>query len=146
AIFVVPKGNLLAHLPIMLWCGAMAAGFGLMVQAMLADVGDEIRLAQGRTRMSLLYALNGLAQKIAAAFSIGLTFPLLAGLGYRAAEGAANSPRAIENLTVAFIGGPIVFVMLGGACLIGWRLDAGRQETTRQALAARESSVARALD
>jgi GPH family glycoside/pentoside/hexuronide:cation symporter len=141
SILVVPKGDLLASLPVMIGAGAMAAGFGLMIQAMLADVGDEVRLIQGRERISLLYAVNALASKIAAAFSIGLTFPLLERLGYNPAEHAVNSAAAIHNLSVAFIAGPIVFVMLGGACLIGWRLDATQQGKIRLALDARDAEL-----
>lgn len=139
AILFVPRGNVAAAVGPMMWAGATSAGFGLMIQAMLADLGDEFRLEQGKERMSLLYALNGLAQKIAAAFSIGLTFPLLASLGYKAAEGSVNTPAAIHNLTVAFIAGPIVFVMLAGACVIGWRLDAVRHGEVRRELDAREA-------
>jgi GPH family glycoside/pentoside/hexuronide:cation symporter len=141
SIFITPKGDVLAALPIMIWSGAMAAGFGLLVGAMLADVGDEVRLIQGRERISLLYAINALAQKIAAAFSILLTFPLLERLGFNPAEGAVNTPAAIHNLTIAFIAGPIVFVMLGGACVIGWRLDARRQGEIRGALDARDAEL-----
>jgi GPH family glycoside/pentoside/hexuronide:cation symporter len=141
SVLITPKGDLLAGLPVMIWEGAMAAGFGLMVSAMLADVGDEVRLDQGKERISLLYAINGLATKIAAAFSIGLTFPLLARLGFNPAEGAVNTPAAIANLTIAFIAGPIVFVMLGGACVIGWRLDARRQGEIRDALDARDAEL-----
>ena len=47
-------------------------------------------------------------------------------------------------LTVAFIAGPIVFVMLGGACVIGWRLDAKRQGEIRGALDARDAQLAAA--
>lgn len=43
-----PKGNVLADLPMMIWCGFMASGFGLMIGAMAADFGDEIRLDQGK--------------------------------------------------------------------------------------------------
>ena len=141
SIFVTPKANVLAALPIMIWSGAMAAGFGLTVNAMLADVGDEVRLIQGQERISMLYAVNALATKIAAAFSILLTFPLLAWLGFNPAEGAVNTPAALLNLTIAFIAGPIVFVMLGGACVIGWRLDAKRQGEIRGALDAREAEL-----
>jgi GPH family glycoside/pentoside/hexuronide:cation symporter len=144
SILVTPRGNLAASLPLMVWAGAMAAGFGLMIQAMLADVGDEVRLTQGKERMSLLYATNALAAKIAAAFSIGLTFPLLERLGYNPSENAVNSAAAIHNLTVAFIVGPIVFVMLGGACVIGWRLDAKRHGEIRGALDARDAQLAAA--
>jgi GPH family glycoside/pentoside/hexuronide:cation symporter len=141
SVFVIPKANVLAALPVMVWLGAMAAGFGLIVNAMLADVGDEVRLIQGRERISLLYAVNALATKIAAAFSILLTFPLLESLGFNPAEGAVNTPAALHNLTLAFISGPIVFVMLGGACMIGWRLDARRQGEIRGALEARDAEL-----
>jgi len=141
AILVVPKGDVLAAAPLMIWSGAMAASFNLTIQAMLADVGDEVRLDQGRERLSLLYAVNGLAQKIAAAFSIGLTFPLLARLGFNPADGAHNTPQALNNLSWAFIAGPTAFVMMGAACVIGWRLDAHRQGEIRQALALRDAGV-----
>ena len=140
-ILIAPKGNVLAALPSMIWCGAMAAGFDLMIRAMLADVGDEVRLDQGKQRMSLLYAVNALATKIAAAFAIGLTFPLLARLGYTPADGAVNTPAAIGHLEAAFLIGPIIFVMLGGACLIGWRLDAKRHGEIRAKLEARDAAL-----
>jgi Na+/melibiose symporter-like transporter len=140
-IFIIPRADLAATIPSMVWSGMTAAAFDLMIRAMLADVGDEIRLDQGKQRISLLYAVNGLAAKIAGAFSIGLTFPLLASLGYKAAEGAVNTPAAIHNLTLSFLLGPIVFVMLGGACVIGWRLDARRQDEVRHQLETRDAEL-----
>ena len=136
---LIPHGQIMAAVPAMLWCGAMAAGFDLMIRSMLADVGDEVRLEQGRERISLIYAVNTLAAKIAAAFAIGLTFPLLARLGYVAREGAVNSPEAIRSLEHVFVIGPIVFVTLGGACVLGWRLDARRHDRIRAQLEARDA-------
>jgi GPH family glycoside/pentoside/hexuronide:cation symporter len=138
-VMVIPKGNIPAALPVMFWCGFMAAGFDLMIRAMLADVGDEVRLEQGKERLSLIYALNSLAAKIAAAFAIGLTFPLLARLGYVAKEGVKNTPSAIHSLELAYIVGPIVFVMLGGACVAGWKLDAKRHAHIRDQLDRRDA-------
>ncbi|MBV8681983.1 MAG: MFS transporter [Caulobacteraceae bacterium] len=139
-VLIPAKGSMPLGLVTMIWCGAMASSFGLMIQAMLADVGDEVRLEQGKERISLVYALNGLAAKVAGALAIGLSFPLVTLLGFNAAEGAINTPQAIVNLTWAFIAGPIFFVMLGGACVVGWRLDAKRQHEIRQALDARETT------
>ncbi|HXV01531.1 MAG TPA: MFS transporter [Caulobacteraceae bacterium] len=139
SIFIVPKGDIALYVPMMFFEGVMASGFGMMVQAMLADVGDEIRLRQGRQRMSLVFAVNTLASKIAAAGAIGLTFPLLQALGFNPAEGAVNTPAAIHNLDMAFLIGPIVFVMAGGACVIGWRLDAARHGEIRAALEVRDA-------
>ncbi len=142
SIFIIPRAALWPTMIPMAWSGLMAAGFDLMIRAMLADVGDEIRLDQGRERLSLLYAVNGLAGKIAAALAIGLTFPLLARLGYSPVEGAVNSSAAIANLQASFLIGPIVFVMLGGACVLGWRLDARRHGEVRAALDARDALLA----
>lgn len=143
-VMILPKANVPLALPVMFWCGAMAAGFDLMIRAMLADVADEVRLEQGQERISLIYALNTLAYKIAAAFAIGLTFPLISRLGYDATKGSANTPEAIRSLDLAYIVGPIVFVMLGGACVIGWRLDAVRHAEVRRRLEERDALYAEA--
>ncbi len=145
SIFIMPKANLWAAAPSLLWSGMTAAGFDQMIRAMLADMGDEIRLRQGKERISLLYAVNGLAGKIATALSIAVTFPLLAALGYNPAEGAVNTPEAIDHLQWAFLLGPLVFVMLGGACVVGWRMNAERHGEVRAALEARDASLASAL-
>jgi GPH family glycoside/pentoside/hexuronide:cation symporter len=143
-VMILPKGNVAAAIPAMFWCGFMAAGFDLMIRAMLADVGDEVRLEQGQERLSLIYALNALAAKIAGAFAIGVTFPLLQRLGYNPTEGAVNTEGAIRSLEWAYIAGPIVFVMLGGACVIGWRLDAERHAQIRRDLDTRDAQYAEA--
>jgi Na+/melibiose symporter-like transporter len=137
----VPYGNILAGIPVMAWCGFMAAGFGLTINAMMADVGDEIRLHQGKERISLLYSVLTFAQKLTAGFAIGLTFPLLAYVGYDAADGAHNTPAAINALQWLFIAGPISFVMMGGVCVWGWRLDAARHADIRAQLDARDLAL-----
>jgi Na+/melibiose symporter-like transporter len=138
SVLVVPKGNLAAAVPAMMWCGFMAAGFNMAISAMMADVGDEIRLAQGKERISVLYAVLSFASKLTAAFAIGLTFPALEFFGYVAKDGAHNTPAAITALQWLFIAGPIAFVMLGGVCVWGWRLDATRHAEIRAALDARD--------
>ncbi|MFI4936365.1 MAG: MFS transporter [Caulobacterales bacterium] len=140
-IFFIPHRAMLPTALMMVWCGVAAIGFGLTISAMLADVGDEIRLEQGKERISLVYAVNGLAAKIAAALSIGVTYPLLDWLHFNPAEGAVNTPAALHNLELSFLVGPIVFVMLGGACVIGWRLDAERHAEIRELLEARDAAL-----
>ena len=135
AVVILPKGNIWLAGVIMAWCGVMAIGFGLMVQSMMADVADEVRLEQGKERTSLIYAVNSLAAKVASAFSIIVAYPLLQAFGFNPADGAVNTPAAITNLAVMFIVGPIVFVLLGGACVIGWTLTAERHAEIRRRLA-----------
>lgn len=138
---LVPKGNIYAGAPVMAWCGFMAAGFNLMINAMMADVGDEIRLNQGKERISLLYSVLTFAGKLASAGAIALSFELLRRGGYNPAEGIHNTPAAIHALSWIFITGPIVFVMLGGICVSGWKLDAARHDAIRRELDARDAAL-----
>jgi Na+/melibiose symporter-like transporter len=145
AVMVIPKdGDILAAIPVMLWCGGMASGFNLLIQSMTADVGDEVRLEQGKQRMSLIYSLTALAAKIAGAFAIFLTYWVLAKVGYNAKDAAHNTAHAIFGLEMAYVVGPIVFAMLGGACFIGWKLDAKRHGEIREALDARDMAFSEA--
>ena len=135
---LLPKGDFLATVPSMILAGGMAAGFQVMLRALTADIGDELRLESGREWMGLLYALTTATTKVAGAASIFLTYNVLAALGYNPAEGAVNGPEAIAGLRTAFLVGPIIFVMLGGACFIGYRLNAERHAEIRRQLDERD--------
>jgi GPH family glycoside/pentoside/hexuronide:cation symporter len=130
----LPAGNFLAFVPGMFLVGAMAAGFVVMIRAITGDIADEIRLESGREWMGLMYALTNGTTKLAAAGSIFLTFNVLAAIGYQAKERAVNTPEAIRGLELAYIIGPIVFVMIAGACFIGYRLTAERHSEIRRLL------------
>jgi Na+/melibiose symporter-like transporter len=140
-VMLFPRGNLLAAMPMMIFCGFMNAGFGMMISAMAADFGDEIRLDQGKEQLSLIYAMLSLGSKVALAASVFLTYGALSAVGFNAKEGAVNTPAAIHGLEAIFLMGPIFFVMLGGACFIGWKLDARRHGDIRAALEARDAEL-----
>ena len=63
-----------------------------------------------------------------------------------AKEGFRNSPEAIERLKWVYIAGPIFFVMLGGACVIGWKLDEARHSEIRKELERRDAAEDAAFD
>lgn len=134
----LPKGSLLASLPTLFFTGFLAAGFNVLTRAMTADVADEMRLKQGKERSGLLYALTTLTSKIAGGGSIFLTFGILSQVGYDPQLGAGNTAEAIQALMLCFLVGPIVFVMLGATCLIGYRLTAERAADVRRQLEERD--------
>jgi glycoside/pentoside/hexuronide:cation symporter, GPH family len=134
----LPKGDLIPAAIIMFVLGFLAAGFVLLGRAMCADVGDAIRLAKGRHRQSLLFALMTSAEKIAGALAIFCSFTVLGLVGYNPKEGAQNTVAAIHNLELVYLLGPITFVMLGGACYLGYKLDHKRHAEIRDALDARD--------
>jgi GPH family glycoside/pentoside/hexuronide:cation symporter len=106
---------------------------------MMADVGDQVRLEQGKERMGLLYAVISLAVKLANAGAVMIAYPLLALIGFVPALGLHNSAAAITGLQWCFLLGPIFFVALGGVCCIGWKLDATRHAQIRVALEERDA-------
>lgn len=137
----LPKGNVLASIPTLFFTGFMATGFNVLTRAMTADVADEMRLRQGVERSGLLYAMTTLTTKIAAGVSIYLTFNVLDRVGYDPKLGQANTPEAIDALLLAFLVGPIVFVALGAACLIGYHLTAEQAAEVRRQLERRDQGA-----
>jgi glycoside/pentoside/hexuronide:cation symporter, GPH family len=138
-LLMLPRGSVAAWAPMMFAIGFLAAGFTVLTRAMTADIADEVRLVQGKERSGLIFALTTLTTKIATAGSIILTFGILDRIGYDAKIGPANSPEAIRGLEIMYISGPIFFVLVGGACLIGYRLSAERAAEVRRQLEARDA-------
>jgi Na+/melibiose symporter-like transporter len=136
---LLPKGNLPLFAPFMFLMGFLATSFTLLDRAMVADVSDAVRLESGRQRIGVLYALITSVQKIAGALSIGLTFIVLSFVGYNPKAGSVNTPQSIHGLELVYLIGPVVFVMLGGACYFGYKLDAKRHAVIRAQLEAREA-------
>lgn len=129
SLMLVPKdAKLMSCMPVIV-TGFLYAGFHVLLRSMTADVSDEIRLAQGADRSALLYALLTLAPKLAAAIAIGLTFNVMAQIGYQPSLSAKNAPAALDGLGLAYLLGPICFVLLGALCIAGYNL--GPQKTAQ---------------
>lgn len=137
-----PKASLGPSALIYFASGFVAAGFGALIRAMVADVADDIRLVQGKERSGLLYSLIASTNKVAVAASVIITYPLLERLGYNPALGHNNSAQAINSLTVAYLAGPIFFLAIGAASMIGYQLTAERANETRRLLAERDEALA----
>ncbi len=136
----LPAGNFLVFAPLMFLVGGMAAGFGVMIRALAGDIADELRLESGREWMGLIYAVTNATTKLAQAGAVLFTFNFaLTAVGYQAKEGAVNTADAIRGLELAYIVGPIIFVMLAGGCFIGYRLSASRHEDIRRQLEERDA-------
>ncbi len=139
AMSFLPKANLALAAPFMFLMGFLATSFTLLDRAMVADISDAVRLESGRQRIGVLYALITSTQKIAGALSIGLTYVVLSLVGYDPKAGSVNTPQSIHGLELVYLIGPVVFVMLGGACYIGYTLDAKRHAVIRAQLEARDA-------
>lgn len=138
-IFLSPKADFAIAAPAMFVAGALAAGSIVMIRSLTADIGDEIRLEEGQHQIGLLYALTSGTTKAAGALAVTLTFWVLSLVGYNPAEHGTNGPAQIRGLELAYAIGPIVFVMIGGACFIGYKLSAERHADIRRQLDERDA-------
>ena len=136
----IPKGAFAMAAPFMFLQGFVAASFVLLNRAMVADVSDAVRLEGGQNEVSLLYSMVTTVQKVALAAAILVTLNLLQKIGYNAKEGAINTPEAIQGLVLIYVIGPVFFVILGGLCFTGYKLNATRHAEIRAALDARDAA------
>jgi Na+/melibiose symporter-like transporter len=124
--------------------GFCASAFVLLIRAMVADAADELRLEQGLERSGLLYAMVTSTQKVGQALTVSVAFTVLAMVGYEAKDAAHNTVEAINGLKLVYLFAPVVFVLIGGACFFGYRLDAQRHSEIRSALEERDNALAAA--
>jgi len=141
SLMAIPKGLFVPTAIGMFMVGGCASAFLFLVRAMLADFGDELRLEQGVARVSLLYSFVGMTQKVGSSLNTTISFAVLQFVGFKAAEGAVNTPHAIFGLEMVYLFAPIVFVVIGGSCFFGYKLDARRHAEIRAALDERDHAL-----
>jgi Na+/melibiose symporter-like transporter len=144
AIPLMPRGAAMYYAIPMFLLGALANGFVVVVRAITADVGDQLRLEGGRDLMGLLYAVTSATTKAAGALSIFVSYALLGVVGFSVTPHAVNGPAQIQGLDLVFIIGPIAFVMLGGAAFIGYKLSADKHADIRRQLDELDATYAEA--
>jgi len=133
-LMAVPAGLFWPTFVSMFTVGFCGSAFVVLIRAMVADVADELRLQTGHERSALLYAIVTLTQKLGSSLAVTVTYPILDMVGFVAKPGYHNTPEAIHGLSMTYVFAPIVLVVVGSACLIGYKLDAKRQSEIRQAL------------
>ena len=131
-LMAVPFSSRPLGIGIMLLGGLPFSGGALLLRAMLADVGDEVRLVGGADRTGLLYSIFTGTRKIADMLAI-LTFVILARLGFEASA-AGNSQQSLMGLQLLFVGLPSVIAVLAAFVVLRYPLDARRHAEIRAAL------------
>jgi len=123
---LMPASNLAIALPAMFMAGLPYSAAGLLVRSMLADIGDQERLATGADRTGLFYALSSANGKIAAALAVFVPFLVLSRLGFNPATGATNGPTALIGLQALFAIVPGLLGLAAAWIIRGYPLTAER--------------------
>src|SRR5690606_3517232 len=84
AVLILPPGNFWLAAPGLFLAGMPFSAGPFLLRAMMADVGDEERLATGADRTGLLYAILAGTAKIGYALAVGITYVALDMLGFNA--------------------------------------------------------------
>ena len=137
ALLLPPHGNLMFAVIVAVFAGLPYSAPNLLLRAMMADAGDELRLTRGADRTGLLYALVASTAKLGSALAVGITFPILSAAGFSAqAEGEPN--QGVSTLALLYIVLPVTLYLVGIVLMLGYRLTPQRHAEILAGLAARD--------
>lgn len=140
-VFVLPPGNMWLMVPGMAFAGFVVSCFTFHIRAMIADVGDEVRLEIGKDRSPLLYGLVVATSKIGSALAVIVTFPILGAFGFDPKEGVVNAGVPLEALETCYVVVPVLTMFVGAAALWGYKLDKTKHDAIRADLAVLEAQA-----
>lgn len=132
----VPEGNVIFACLALLLLGPNQAVSTYIPSAIMADVTDFDAVQTGKRRTGLYMSLLQTSSKIAAAFAVGLSYPILSLIGFDASPEANNSAGVLFNIRW------LVFLFPAGlyalVIVVMWRfpLDEKQQLILREKLAA----------
>jgi glycoside/pentoside/hexuronide:cation symporter, GPH family len=130
----VPSGNVVLACVALMFLGANQAVGTYIPAAIMADVTDYDAVKSGKRRTGLYMSLLQTSSKVAAAFSVGLSYPILSMIGFDASPDASNSIAILDDLRwmLFLLPGGLYLVVIG----IMWNfpLDEARQVVLRQEL------------
>lgn len=138
SVLIAPHGLVWAVITMTL-AGIPYAAANILLRAMMADIGDEERLASGVDRSGTLFGLLSGASKIGSSAAVLLIGQVLPAFQFSSTAGAANPPQALLALSLTFALAPAALSLIGAAILRGHRLDQAAHEEIRRRLDFRDS-------
>jgi len=133
---LIPQGAMAPAAILMFLIGVPYAAGAFLLRAMMADIGDEERLASGVDRTGLLYAILSGTVKVGSAAAVFITFPLLQMLGFDPKGQGIDA--GLDGLAVLFAAVPAAMAVIASLIVWGFPLTSERHAQIRAALAARD--------
>jgi glycoside/pentoside/hexuronide:cation symporter, GPH family len=137
-LLLPPEGNLVVAGMVVVLAGVPFSAAALLLRAMMADAGDEIRLDTGIDRTGLLYALVACTNKLGSALAVGITYPLLSAAGF-SASGDGDPNQGLAALSAIYVAAPVTLCLLAAFLMTGYRLGPQRHAEILAALEARKT-------
>lgn len=137
---LVPGGNFALTAVVMFLAGLPYAAGLFLLRAMMADVGDEVRLETGVDRTGLMFSILSATTKIGHVVAL-IPYLILQWVGFKAiAPAAGNSEMSLLVLQVLFILLPGLLLAAAALVLKNYPLTPARHDEIRKALEARDAA------
>ena len=127
------EGDLVAFTVICALSGLSLGADMALPASIQADVVDLDSEASGRQRTGLFFALWSMATKLSLALAIGIAFPLLDLIGFKA--GGQNEPAALLGLAMLYGFLPVLIKLAATALVWRFPIDQSEQTDRRHRLA-----------
>jgi Na+/melibiose symporter-like transporter len=136
---LVPGGSFALTAAAMFIAGLPYAAGLFLLRAMMADVGDEVRLETGVDRTGLMFSILSATTKVGHVVAL-VPYLILQWVGFRAIEPAeGNSESSLLILQILFIALPGLLLASAALLLKNYPLTPARHDQIRRELEAREA-------
>ena len=137
ALFVIPGQGDVALFSILLFAtGLTNSGLGFLLRSMAADVVDYDNVHSGGQRTGLYFALLAITAKAGGALAIGITYPLLALVGFDAQ--GTNSEETKFAFRMVYVVVPTIAMVLAYWFIRGFKLDEQQQRELQRQIEERD--------
>ena len=141
AATLVPGGNFALTAAVMFLAGLPYAAGLFLLRAMMADVGDEVRLETGVDRTGLMFSILSATTKIGHVVAL-IPYLILQWVGFKAIPPVGgNSAFSLLALQVLFILLPGLLLAAAALVLKNYPLTPARHDEIRKALEARDAKA-----
>ena len=135
---LIPGGSFALTAVAMFIAGLPYAAGLFLLRAMMADVGDEVRLETGVDRTGLMFSILSATTKIGHVVAL-IPYLILQVVGFKAmAPGGGNSAASLLTLQILFILVPGLLLAAAAWVLKGYPLTPARHDVIRKELEARD--------
>ena len=131
-LFLVAPGNLVEAVSVLIVTGVSYGAPAFLLRAMMADVADADTAEHGAERAGLMYSFLSLTSKFGIGAAVGITFPILAWMGFDPLH--LNAPAAIEHMRLFYILLPIALACITLSITLGYKLDETKQQRLRETI------------
>lgn len=138
-VVMLPKGEFLLAVPFLIAAGLPYSAAPFLLRSMMADINDEERLATGRDRTGLLFAILTGTVKIGSALA-ATSFIALGSLGFSAENPAETTALGMISLQAMYAFVPGVIGLLAALSMVKYPLTEERHAEIRRQLDERDGA------